>query len=222
MLFRSKKLSFFRVRTNLDQSKEIYEKLGIKSLLDLGAGNNPHKEIRNALNIKEYLIDVHVEDPQSKIYIEANFMDFNRMSEIILTHIGELPEAVVGLHVIEHVSKSESRLLIKNMQQWASKVIILETPNGFVLQPGTASNPYQEHLCGWKPNELRELGFKVKGSTGMKFLRNNFDKGSYKINLKFIRYLDVFLSRWLGLNRIPSLSFNLFRSEEHTSELQSH
>jgi hypothetical protein len=189
--------------------------------VDLGAGNNPHNEIRKKLRIKQFLVDIYVEDHKKDNYINENFMNFTQMEKAILSKVGEKAEAVVGLHIIEHVGKADGIKLLNNMENWAAKIVIIETPNGYVIQNGTKENPYQKHLSGWTPKELRNLGFKVTGSTGMKFLRRNSDKGKYRVDLKVVKYLDVFLSRWLGLNNIATLSFNVFAYKIIDSKISS-
>lgn len=115
-------------------------------------------------------------------------MDFTELS-IKLSKISKDGfDAVVLLHVIEHFDKINSLLLfLKHIELYAKKIVKIETPNGFVKQSDTIENPYQEHKCGYRTEELRKLGYKVSGTTGMKFLRNNYDKGSYKLDMFWIR-----------------------------------
>jgi hypothetical protein len=82
-------------------------------------------------------------------------------------------DCVVGLDLIEHLAKEEGLSLIKDMERIASKKIILFTPNGFLTQESYGGD-LQEHLSGWTPEEMRELGFTVFGMQGPKFLRGEY------------------------------------------------
>ena len=196
----------FKLVTNVEKSEKLYKKYSISTLLDLGAGTNPHDNLRKRLNINQFLVDANV--GKNTNFIQADIMDFTELS-IKLSKISKDGfDAVVLLHVIEHFDKLNSLLLLKHIELYAKKIVIIETPNGFVKQSGTIENPYQEHKCGYRAEELRKLGYKVTGSTGIKILRNNYDKGSYKLDIFWIRALDRLLFRFL--HYFPRVSFNLF------------
>lgn len=108
--------------------------------------------------------------------------------------------------VIEHLSKQEAHRLLWKMSRWAKKVVIVTTPNGYVLQHDPA-NPYQEHKSGWTIRELRKFGFtEVKGMSGLKCLRNERAE---------VRFRPLYL--WAALSIasqvltefLPSLAFQL-------------
>jgi hypothetical protein len=179
-----------RLITNLEKAEKLYRNYNIKTLLDLGSGSNPHRETRKFLGINQILVDV-------------------ACSNDLETVIGKRQvDCVVALHVVEHLEKGDSLRLINQMHHWANKMIIIETPNGFLKQKGTIENPYQEHLCGYSVDELRQLGFKVTGTTGLKFLRNNHSKGSYKIKNTAVYVFDRIVFKFF--HHFPKLSFNLF------------
>jgi hypothetical protein len=197
-----------RLITNLEKADKLYKNYNIKTLLDLGSGSNPHREIRKSLGINQILVDIATTNDLETV-IPLNIMDFSAITESLSKIIGkEQVDCVVALHVVEHLEKNDSLRLINQMHTWANKLIIIETPNGFVQQKGTSENPYQEHLCGYTVNELRQLGFKVTGTTGLKFLRNNHSKGSYKIKNTMVYVSDRIIFKYL--HYFPKLSFNLF------------
>jgi len=199
-----------RLITNKEIAEKIYKANHIKTVLDLGAGSNPHNSIRQSLGIKQILVDISNESDINSV-VSVDVMNFTAISKNLVVLTGENKvDCVVALHVVEHLKKDQSLKLIQQMSNWANKIIIIETPNGFLTQEGTVNNPYQAHLCGYTVNELRSLGFKVTGTTGMKFLRNNHSKGSYKyksISI-YINILDRMLFKLF--HRFPKLSFNLF------------
>lgn len=197
-----------RLVTNKEKAETLYKSHHIQTILDLGAGQNPHNKIRQALGIKQILVDLSNESNVNSV-IPLDVMNFTGIDKNLMLLIGKSKvDCVVALHIIEHLEKSLSLKLIQQMSNWASKIIIIETPNGFLKQEGTVDNPYQAHRCGYTVNDLRALGYKVTGTTGMKFLRNNHSKGSYKIRIFPIYVLDRILFKLL--HRFPKLSFNLF------------
>ena len=197
-----------RLITNLEKAEKIYKAHQIKTLLDLGAGSNPHDKLRQNLGIKQILVDISNEGSAQSV-IPIDIMNFTGVTKNLKALIGkDKVDCVIALHVVEHLEKDQSLKLINQMHHWASKIIIIETPNGFLKQEGTKNNPYQAHLCGYTVNELRSLGFKVTGTTGIKLLRNNHSKGSYRIKSIPIYVLDRVLFKLL--HRFPRISFNLF------------
>jgi len=85
-------------------------------------------------------------------------------------------DVILCLGVLEHLTKEEGYELIKKMERWARKKIIITTPNG-LWQNNYGNNPLQEHKSGWSVEELKKLGFKIYGMEGWKKLRGN--KGTY-------------------------------------------
>ncbi|MEO0264846.1 MAG: hypothetical protein ABIM17_06335 [candidate division WOR-3 bacterium] len=107
------------------------------------------------------------------------------------------------------MNKEEGIELIKKMEEWATKKIIITTPNGFRPFPKELShnNPFQEHKSGWTVKDFKELGFEVYGLGGWKRLRG------YKGSLRYEPYIfwqvisDVTQKMTF---RLPNLSFQLF------------
>lgn len=120
-------------------------------------------------------------------------------------------DVVTALDVVEHFSEEEALQLMGRMERWASKKIIIHTPNGFLPQPVYDSNPWQEHKCGFTAARLREMGFRVSGTGGPKWLRKEFSE---------FRYRPAFLwHRISGLlqpvtRAVPGWSFGLFAVKE--------
>ncbi len=54
-------------------------------------------------------------------------------------------DCTIMFEVIEHVFKNEGYELIKKMEAWSKKKIIITTPNGFHLQGAYDDNDFQEH-----------------------------------------------------------------------------
>jgi len=82
-------------------------------------------------------------------------------------------DAVILIDVIEHLTKKDGIALLKKMEKWANKKIIITTPNGFVSQPSVDDNKLQLHLSGWKPQEFINKNYKAYGLAGLKIIRKN-------------------------------------------------
>lgn len=80
-------------------------------------------------------------------------------------------DCALATEVLEHLDKQEGLKMIKEMERVAKKKILLTTPNGFLpTYPGPNDNPDEAHLSGWTVDELKDLGFKVYGISGLKAL----------------------------------------------------
>ncbi len=79
-------------------------------------------------------------------------------------------DLITALHVIEHLPKDQGYLLLYQLNR-LSAASVIGCPNGFIWQPPFSANPYQAHISGWTPKELRELGWAVQfGEGGLKSL----------------------------------------------------
>lgn len=201
-------LRWTRLVTHVDKSFKLFKDMKIKTLLDLGAGGDPQFKIREQLGIRSLLVDIKPKMNNVNV-ISLDVRDSKNIRKKIMDYFGESQvDCVVALHLIEHLEKTESLTLLNDLETYAKKLVIIETPNGFLRQPPSPDNPFQEHLCGYTVKELRNSGFKVTGTTGLKILRNNFDKGSYRGNWQILHSLDRIL--FFVLHHFPRLSFNLF------------
>jgi SAM-dependent methyltransferase len=140
-----------------------------QSILDLGCGRD--SAIANCKNVK-YSVGVELFEPylqESKAagihseYIKANICEVEFEAKSF--------DAVVGFEVIEHLPQKDGLALLKKMEGWARKKVIITTPNGFVQQGSYDENELQEHKSGWTIEELQELGFRVHVMNGWKGLR---------------------------------------------------
>ncbi len=75
-------------------------------------------------------------------------------------------DAVISLSVLEHLTKAQGRRLIRRMEDWARRRVILYTSNGFREQAPYDENPRQEHVSGWTAAEFARLGYRVYGVGG--------------------------------------------------------
>ena len=127
-------------------------------------------------------------------------------------------DAVIMLEVIEHMEEFEGMEVLKKLDKWARKKVIISTPNGFFPQKVVDKNPMQVHLSGWDIPKMKALGFnRFKGLAGLKNLRAEIDHDtmgddlfiSIKYKPKFFWFIIATLSQILTY-RLPNLAFGLF------------
>ena len=173
------------------------------TVLDLGCGyNSPIQHLNVPFSVGVEKFEPYLKESKEKgihnQYIKAD-----------ITKIEFRPksfDAVLCIEVLEHLTKEEGYELIKKMETWARKKIIITTPNGYIYQDEYDNNPFQEHKSGWTVEELKNLGFKIYGINGWKKLRG------YK---GIIKYKPIFL--WNKISDLtqkvtyyfPNLAFQL-------------
>jgi 2-polyprenyl-3-methyl-5-hydroxy-6-metoxy-1,4-benzoquinol methylase len=82
-------------------------------------------------------------------------------------------DAVICFEVVEHLEMDVAVTLIKKIERWAKRKIIITTPNGFIPQGEYDGNELQEHKSGWTPRHFKSLGFEVRGLQGLKRFANS-------------------------------------------------
>ncbi|MDI6603122.1 MAG: class I SAM-dependent methyltransferase [Patescibacteria group bacterium] len=174
------------------------------TVLDLGCGYNSPIQYCNI----PFSIGVEKFEPYLKESKEKKI--HNQYIKADITKIEFKPksfDAVIAIDVLEHLSKEEGYELLKRMEKWARKKIIIFTPNGYVYQDDYDNNPLQEHKSGWNAEELKKLGFKIFGVNGWKRLRGYRGKIKYKPIL-FWRIISDLTQKITY--RFPNLAFQLF------------
>lgn len=181
-----------------------------RTVLDLGCG--PNSPLQRCENIQ---FSVGVEG--YKPYLEQS-MRKGIHSKYILGNIlkqcftEESFDAVMMLEVLEHLDKGDGIKLLNTIEQWASKVIIISTPNGFLPQKVIDENQYQMHRSGWSTAEIQGRGYKAYGLSGLKLLRTERVEGEEHDTIKFrpkIFWLIVSALLQIIVYFIPSLAFEV-------------
>jgi len=141
-------------------------------------------------------------------------------------------DAVIMIDVLEHLEKEQGRKLLKKVEKWAKKKIIVSTPNGYLPQKSLDKNLLQNHLSGWNVEEMKSFKYKAYGMAGWKFLRRE------NISEKVSQEGDIFAtirfrpkSFWLITSELtqavvyyfPTLAFEVFyvSNLEKTSSVKS-
>lgn len=144
---------------------------GCRSVLDVGCGAcSPLAKIKKhfyseGLDVYRPSIE---KSRKAKIHDEYKVADVRKVAKF---YKPKSFDAVVALDLIEHLQKKSGLKLLKSMEKIARKKVILLTPNGFTRQDPLEGNPYQIHQSGWTTGEFKQLGYRVYGMRGLKFIR---------------------------------------------------
>lgn len=146
------------------------------SLLDLGSGSGEvwggHVPISVA---RRTAVDLH--QPSLERGLESGVYTHSVLSDVLnflRSQASQSHDVVLAISVIEHLPHEKGVELAREMQRVAKHLAIIFTPNGFLPQPPTPDNPFQEHLSGWDASSLRSLGYEFAGGfSGLKFLRTS-------------------------------------------------
>jgi hypothetical protein len=173
------------------------------TVLDLGCGNNsPIQYCNISFSVGVDIFEPYLKESESKgihsKYIKGDIrkIKFNPKSF----------DAILCKDVLEHLTKDEGCKLIKKMEKWARKKVIIITPNGYIYQNGYDNNPLQAHKSGWSVDELKNLGFKTFGINGWKKLKGYRGVIKYKPVFLWRRFSD--LTQKITYRR-PKLAFQL-------------
>lgn len=155
---------------------------GCASILDLGCGYNTplqHMGLTAKLTGVEVFHPYLTESKKKALHHEYIHANLNEL---------ELPaqsyDAVFASEVIEHMDYPDGIALLKKMERWARRTVVITTPNGMVYQDGYDSNPYQRHRSAWYAGQLRSEGYRLYGMSGWRRLRGY--KGQLVVKPEFL------------------------------------
>ena len=150
---------------------------GCRTVLDIGCGGgSPLQHIAI-----EHLVGVDAHAPSLEAAKRAGTHREYHLSDVRLVaeyFQDRRFDACVALDLIEHLVKADGIKLIREMEKLAKKRIIIFTPNGFLPQQ-SPEGELQEHLSGWVPADVEQLGFQVFGMLGPKLLRGAYHEWRY-------------------------------------------
>jgi len=142
---------------------------GARTILDVGCGrNSPIQFVEAVAHGVDGYEPAIIKARERRTHSEHTVLDIRSLSKAFLP---KSFDAVVALDVIEHLAKEEGYALIRSMEAIAAVKVVIFTPNGFLSQRSRQNGDLQEHLSGWESAEMREMGFKVRGVYGPRFLR---------------------------------------------------
>ena len=103
-----------------------------------------------------------------------------RRTRVVQADVRSLPyrdgayDAVIALDVVEHFTKPDALGVIAELERVAGQLVVIVTPRGFLPQPGSTEEPWQEHRCGFEVDELEASGYRVEALGGPKWLRGDY------------------------------------------------
>jgi SAM-dependent methyltransferase len=135
----------------------------ISSILDVGCGTGgPARVIRGKEDT--YIVGIDIFLPSIELAKKTHSHD-----DYIMADVRNLPardktfDLVTAMEILEHLDKEEGLEFIHNLERIARRQIIITTPVGKHSQDTLDGNPHQVHKHIWLPEELKSLGFKVRG-----------------------------------------------------------
>lgn len=145
-----------------------------QSLLDLGCGSqSPVERFSRSLR---YTVGVDAHEPaveqsrQRGIHTVCRRMDVMTVADVFPARSFD---CVLAADLIEHLPKEDALRLIRMMESVAAKKVVIFTPNGFLPQSPYNGNELQRHLSGWTVRDMRELGYRVRGIRGLRWIRKS-------------------------------------------------
>lgn len=147
------------------------------SILDLGCGQGkPMAMIKMWRNVK-YSEGVDLYRPYINEARKLKIHNKLRMADIRkVTYPHKSFDIVLANQVIEHLEKKEALELIRKMEGWARKEVIISTPIGEMYQPVLDKNIHQEHKSHFFPEEFQKRGYTVI-RYGLRFLLDEHSNG---------------------------------------------
>lgn len=190
-----------------------------ETVLDLGCG--PFSPVSMCSSLKRTL-GVEAFEPYFNLAKERQ-----THTELLCKRIEDLDfppasfDAVVMIEVIEHLPEAEAEKALRLAEKWARKKVVVTSPNGFVAQKAVDDNPLQVHLSGWELAKMRRMGFRSRGLSGLKVLRQEVHSdtmgddlfATIKLRPRALWFVVSSLSQ-LVTYYVPQLAFGLFSVKE--------
>lgn len=147
-----------------------------KSILDIGCGDGSLMKLINKSG-RFYAVGIDIFEP----YL-MNCKRIGSHADLIKGDIRKLPfksksfDVVLSVEVLEHLEKAEGRAFLEAIERIAREKVVIATPFGEYEQSEFHENPYQAHKAIWRPSELKELGYKIRG-VGLNLPRKSSEEG---------------------------------------------
>lgn len=154
-------------------------------MLDIGCGKMIHTKYFNFSECVAVDVKQEQEFKSNISFIKSDVFDyFNIYSDTF--------DVVVGMNLIEHFEKNKSLKLISLLKSRVNKILLLQTPDGFIPNCQFQGQQYLSHLCGYSQNELESLNFKViRLKNDMLGFKKWFDKNKIKYPQSWDRLIGV-------------------------------
>jgi SAM-dependent methyltransferase len=194
-------------------TKRLALEHGCRTALDVGCGTGSHLSALRpgmktvGVDSSPEFLEIARKNSVHDQYICADLLEQDLTTLLPPEFEGKVD--LVSLYgVIEHLPKAKGHALLEACERLTRKIVVLETPNGFLAQGPEFGNENMRHLSGWFIHDFHGLGYEVIGTTGTRYLRG-YGAG-LKLPYKGLGSVDVVLARLLLADRFPRHSFNLF------------
>jgi ubiquinone/menaquinone biosynthesis C-methylase UbiE len=154
-----------------------------QSCLDVGCGRGAFKFIQSFYSVGCDIYQSSLIKAREKGYYD----------NLVRCDVRQLPfkpksfDIAICVEVIEHVDKAGGMELLRQMEEIASRQVIIMTPWGYCPVNEREDNPYLFHLSGWLPQEFQKMRYKT-----YPFYYSRYPQGS-KIHQILVRYILTLL-----------------------------
>lgn len=191
-----------------------------RSVVDVGCGRGEPIIHLQKLGLHCYMVGVDLFSPYVKECKEKKLHN-----DYVIANATSLPfrnqsfDAALFLDVLEHLPKNDGCKAIHELERIA-QIVALSSPTRFLHQDDYDDNPYQVHISGWQPSELKKLGYKVRGFYGPFFMRG--ERANPKFRSHFFATFTLLITVLLApvVYLIPNIAFIMLclksmRTERH-------
>lgn len=133
-----------------------------RSILDLGCGQGLQMKTIKLRYPKIYAVGVDLFKPYLDKCKKEHTHDKFKQADIRALKIKDKSfDVVLASQVLEHISKKDAFSLLKKMERWAIKWVIISTPVGKAFYDTDDGNPLQKHKTFFYPEEFKKKGYKI-------------------------------------------------------------
>lgn len=157
--------AFLRPRLPFTALNTVWRRLDkdAASVLDVGCGRGePMRFLASRLRLFSTGVDIFVpylrECQMGRVHDQWVLADVRRLPFRPKSY-----DVVLCMEVLEHLTEEEGSGLIEALERMARRQVIFSTPVGEWEQHEFDGNAFQEHQHIWRPQAMRERGYRVWG-----------------------------------------------------------
>lgn len=142
---------------------KIFDLPKVGSVLDVACGLSLKSKYMEA----DIRVGIDIHDEYFK-HIEADvpFVVMKQDIRDLSNFVSKSFDIVIALDIIEHITKEEGFVLMRECERIAKFAVVIETPLGYVAQNmdilGHGGDIWQTHRSGWDVTDFLKKGYEVK------------------------------------------------------------